>query len=500
MAANPKPELLKDGRPALSTEVDAEIEGVEWPVPVNVLRKLSAVPYDDTDVPGQIGDYAQVWALAGGFDTSLPIVAAIAAAAAVIDDRIRLEVSATRGWYESARIWALSIGGPGSGKTPAQKAMLAPVFELHREEREAWDRQNAGAETKSPQPRLFVSDVTLEKLSEVLVENEGGVLLWNDELGSIIGSHDQYRSGGAGKDRYEWMRLFDGGPNQIERVQRGTVFVPNWGASMLTATTPHALKKLARKLDDDGLFQRFVLAVAGPRRPPIDTVDPSKDRARYEATLRRLRSYRSTGEISIVRFSPGAAAAFAEFDAANPALTQAADSLMPSLGFHLAKHPLIVPRLALIFHAVTCDRHPAAEPVSRATVELAIRFAAKARHHALAVCSTLANETAPLDVARDVARWILADAKASAVIDRRDAITRIHSFRKQEPDVRDQAMTLLVDYGWLSPAATRYEKGRPTRWDVNPKLRELFADQAETERQLRRARYELLQERTDAKC
>ena len=169
-------------------------------------------------------------------------------------------------------------------------------------------------------------------------------------------------------------------------------------------------------------------------------------------------------------------------------------------GSHLAKHAAIVARLSLIFHAAITERHPASELVSVSTVNLAIKFARKARHHALAVYSDMAGDTAPLDVARDVARWILADPKWPAVLDRRDVVTRVLSFRNEGPQVRDQAMTLLVDYGWLLPTKAQYDKGYPTRWAINPHLRATFAEQAKREREKRDARRDLLKERTDTKC
>jgi len=62
------------------------------------------------------------------------------------------------------------------------------------------------------------------------------------------------------------MRLYDGGPHQVDRIKRGSFFVKNWGASELTATTPAALTRLASKLPTDCLFQRFmVFAVQGMR-------------------------------------------------------------------------------------------------------------------------------------------------------------------------------------------------------------------------------------------
>ncbi|HEX3915543.1 MAG TPA: DUF3987 domain-containing protein [Steroidobacteraceae bacterium] len=467
--------------------------------PVNILRKLTADPFNVDDVPPALGDYAATWAAAAGADTSLTILAAICAAAAVIDDRIRLEVDRRREWFESARIWAFGVAPPGSAKTPAEKSMLAPIFELHREEHEAWAKSCQGLDEEAdrpPQPRLFVSDTTIEKLADVLVENPGGMFVWNDELGSIIGSHDQYKSGGGGRDRYEWMRLFDGGPHQVERVKRGSFFIPNWGASILSATTPHGLAKFSKKLDEDGLLQRFIVASVGQRTAPIDTIDPKEDRDRYHALLRRLRTYSSQGNITVM-FSPEAAEVFRSFELEAIETMQAAYSLLPSLGGHLAKHPAIVARLTLIFHAVQCPAHPASEKISKEAVELAMKFARKARRHALSVYSTMGNATGSLDLARDVARWLLADEKRGETLEQRDIVQRVGSFRSSPPEGRGQAMALLVDYAWLTVHPGRYEKGYPTRWSLNPALREIFAAEVVHEQAMRKARFEMLKERTE---
>jgi Protein of unknown function (DUF3987) len=487
---------------ALDVAADTPGDVVEFPTPVNILRQLATEPFTIGDVPDTLADYPTTWAMAGGIDTSLPILSAICAVAAVLDDRIRVEVDANREWYESPRCWAFVVAAPGAGKSPAEKAMLSPVIELHREEHESWDAlTKQEPEVKHPQPRLFVSDVTIEKLTDVLIENEGGVLIWNDELGSLIGSHDQYRSSGGGRDRYEYMRLFDGGPHQVERVQRGSMFIPNWGASTLSATTPAALGKLSKKLDEDGLLQRFIVAVAGPRTAPIRTIDPKDDRATYRAMLRRLRSYKQHSGNITVQFMPEAADVFYQFEREATEMTEAAYSLMPSLGSHLAKHAAIVARLTLIFHAVQCQSHPSTEKVSKETVGLAIRFMRKARRHAMAVYSALTNNTGPLDIARDVARWLLSDTKRGvATVERRNIVQYVASFRRESPDTRAQAMTLLVDYGWLVADTGKYDKGHPTHWHLNPALREVFATEAAYEQRMRKARLELLKERTDIKC
>jgi hypothetical protein len=191
----------------------------EWPHPTNILRPFTAPPYTRDDVPAIIGRYAEAWARAGGFDPSMPILACTVAAAAMIDDGIRVHAPGETDWYESARLWGAIIGGSATGKSPAIKAAVRPAIEVHRELVHAWDSDPA--EDKGPRPALFTSDTTVEALSDRLKGNPRGILILNDELEGLLGQHDAYRGrGGPSKDRGDFMRLYDGGGHQVDRVQR----------------------------------------------------------------------------------------------------------------------------------------------------------------------------------------------------------------------------------------------------------------------------------------
>jgi hypothetical protein len=151
---------------------------------------------------------------------------------------------------------------------------------MHRELFEEWKRENAGK--REPRPAAISHDATTEAMSDILVANPRGILCINDESESWLGSHDAYRgTSGGSRDRV----------CQINRITRGAIFVPNWGCSILSATTPAALKELAPKLPSDGLLQRFMpVLVASTQAPDVSIfhVQIDEARARYEATVRRL--------------------------------------------------------------------------------------------------------------------------------------------------------------------------------------------------------------------
>ena len=213
----------RDDRQADDTEIPGDNSD---PPPVDLLRPMAAPPLRVADVPEVLGQFAAAHAGATGFDVSILLTAGIGAACAMLSDEVRLCVGPRSGWFESGRLWLVAIGGPGTGKTPATKAAMAPVYALHRERWSAWCKENEGVEEPEPPPALYTSDSTTEALAELLRSNERGLLYCVDELESWLASHDAYRSG-AGKDRGEWLRLFDGGPHQVHRIKRGAFFVPN---------------------------------------------------------------------------------------------------------------------------------------------------------------------------------------------------------------------------------------------------------------------------------
>lgn len=484
-------------QPIERPELDGE--GDPWPVPVNILADFAAAPYEPGDVPPVLGDFAALYAEASGLDVSITLTAALAAAAAALSDDFSIVGDRRTGWLESARLWVLGIGPPGRGKTPAQRAALRPLWDLQREVTAAHELELAAlAEDadRPPRPRIVVGDCTIEALSEALRDNPRGLLLAADEFESWLGSMDAYRQRGASRDRGEWLRLFDGGPHTVERVQRGSVFVPNYGASILTATTPAALAKLSRHLPEDGLMQRFLPAISGPRQAPRDAgprLEPA--RTAWAAAVRQVHSLAPRAHGGAVVLSEPAAACFREYLEVNAATVEAVYPAQPALAGHLAKHPTLALRVMLTCHALEAagrNADPAGETVTLGELERAQRFMQSVTRHALALFVRLTGESGAYGLARDVARLIL--ARSMGAVERRDLLQRVRAFQRAEEREQAEALRLLVDLGWLRVAEGGYTKAMPTRYAVNPRLFEQFADLAARERELREARLRLLRD------
>jgi len=467
----------------------------QWDMePLDFIRQTIAPGFEAGDVPPELGRFACEWASAAGFDPSGVIAATVGAAAAVLSDGLRLEVNRASEYYESARLWVLLLGPPGVAKTPSLGAATAPIKAMHRELFEEWQRACArlrqAAEASGeppelpPRPALYTADATTEALAETLAGNPRGLLFLNEEFESWLGSHDAYRSGGS-KDRGEWLRAFDGGPHQVDRIKRGCFFVPNWGLSILSATTPSALQKLVRKLPADGLLQRFIPVLVQPGRAADPLADVSLLARDYYNTLHRLHGYGPESGVRIVTMTHEAAELLRDERERLRSLALAVQVYGDGFAGHVAKHAAMLARIALVFHAVTGRDHPAERPLEVSAVRLAGRFMQKSLRHAQALYGDLLGHEGAVSLARAVAAVLLADKRQE--ITRRELVHSCHAWRKCDDDrARDEAMRFLVDVGWLREEHGDYIKPYVTRWRINPAAHERFAEHGEQHRERRR--------------
>jgi hypothetical protein len=490
-------------RAASADEIGAQVGSDDrWDRPINILTPMVAPPLSVDDVPAVIGNYASLFARAAGFDPTPATLAGVVATAAVVDDGIRVLLPGVSSHFESARLWAGTIAGSGAGKSPSYRPMQAPVFALHRDLIEQAERERASsgadAQDKVPRRALFTSDCTIDKLSEVLAANPRGILYTVDELDSWLGSHDAFSRDGGSRSRGEWMRLFDGGPHQVDRVGRGSYFVPNWGASMLTATTPTALQRHARRLPADGLFQRFLVFTA--RR--MQAADSSILRAevttaedRYNARLRALFHHSAAlVDPPVVRLSSEASELYESERMRLLELTEAAENMSEGFAAHVAKHPGMLARVALTFHAASDElldgagvpRHPCSRPISGETMRCASRFMHKAYRHAYVVYGALFNDDAPMALAHAIARVLLAERLQD--FNRRELTHKCNAWRKAPEWQRFGALRALDDYCWIEGDTLVPEHGG--RWLVNPRVHVMFMEEAAAAR----ARRELVRE------
>lgn len=464
--------------------------------PQNLFRDIVAPRFDPDDVPAPIRRMAEAFSGATGFDVSGSLMAATVAAAAAIDDRHRLAVRPSSDWFESARLWAVLIGTPSAGKSPTIRAATDPIKDLHSELFAKWLAANEHADEKEqeePKPALFTSDATTEALADRLRDNPRGILMLTEEFASWIGSIDAYRDGAGARNRGEWLQLYDGGPHQVDRVKRGSFLVPNWGASVLAACTPAGLRDQVRKLPDDGLIHRFMPCIMGaPKEPGRESArDALRD---WSVRLRELYAATTCEKpTSRIRIS---GAAQIDFDHEAGEIRRAIDAvydLSPALASHIGKHPGMLARVALTFHLIDGRAGDAIEPD---TMQMAVRFLRTVRRHAAAMFLGILSTAPALEIARSVARSIVADASRPTSIGRAYMTHRCRAFRQAQDFERRLAVQVLEDGHWLYPVtdSRAYGGWGASAWAVNERVFDLFAGEGEAHRDRRQVVREFISE------
>jgi hypothetical protein len=136
-----------------------------------------------------------------------------------------------------------------------------------------------------PPIRYVVNDTTAEKLGEILSRSDHGVLAKRDEFSGWIGDMDRYHSRSA-SDRGFWLKGYDGGHYNVDRINRGEIHIGNLSVSLLGGIQPDRLSEL-HGLTSDGLLQRFLPTMMRSATLPLDT-DNEIERQKYESLIAAL--------------------------------------------------------------------------------------------------------------------------------------------------------------------------------------------------------------------
>lgn len=449
--------------------------------PLDLFKEVRAPVLDFGNTPEILGKFVQAIVDANGFDPSGTLMSAITAIAAALPDQYRLQISST--WSVSPRLWTVLIGRSGAGKTPILKTISKPLKNIHNEisskylsEYDAMDKKEQMEHGKPKPPSVFTNDTTVEALSELLEGDSRGILMYSEEMASWIGGIEAGYNKSSAKNRGDWLQLYDGGDRQVNRVSRGCVLIHNWGASILTATTPKGLAKQMTDMPEDGLMQRFLPIV-------IRNMD---DKVRGNCTdwitwwdryLKHI--YYGTARQTIT-LSVDANYLFDKRKKEIKELREAIEDDSPAFASHLGKHPEMIARIALIFHALEAQE---TTEVTGATMQKAIDLMEQIFRHSCALYDEILQASPVVELARALARSIVADGHVETV--GRNWMTQHCKVFKQMRDerVKKGAVQRLEDLDWLTPDRSSRSYGDWWgQYKVNPEVHRLFAAEGETHR------------------
>ncbi len=252
--------------------------------------------------------------------------AAVVVAGALLGRKLGIRPKRQDDWTVIPNVWGGLVGLPASMKTPTLNQILRPVKRLAAEARERHqealkqheldllvaearrkaakghletvakklskgeasegDLEDARAELEAleepeaPTPRRYTTnDTSVEKMAELLISNPNGLLLYRDELTGWLRSLDK---GGHEVARAFYLEAWNGDePHEVDRIGRGSLFVPAVCVSVLGGIQPGPLTTYVEGAFDegesaDGLLQRLQILVY-PDRGDFDPTDLAPD-------------------------------------------------------------------------------------------------------------------------------------------------------------------------------------------------------------------------------
>lgn len=208
------------------------------------------------------------------------------------------------GWVSRPIIYMVLVGSPSCGKTPPLQQAVAPLLKLDGEydmiyckEMETyrrWERMSAKQrekhslpeEMKMPQRKCHVVvDSTVEALIGALRDNPRGVLIYKDEIDSLLSNFNRYNS----SDEGYFLSLFSGTPFKYSRKSNNEhIFLANPYCSIIGTTQPGRLGEQFGRLGEqfggkrmmNGFSSRFLKVY-----PEIDKMPSWNDTAMPDGVL-----------------------------------------------------------------------------------------------------------------------------------------------------------------------------------------------------------------------
>lgn len=404
-------------REALKKTRKVKLPGSE---PVPLPDELSPVmPFDFELLPERLRAWVEDIANRMQCPPDFVAVAVMAAMAAVVGRKVGIRPQARTDWTEVCNLWAMVVGRPGVLKSPALESGLAPLkrliasaneryqqeLEIHETEalaaklrKEAVEKTARQLLTKDPNAdlstvfavdgepvspvlkRYQANDSTPASLGELLRQNPNGLLVFRDEVVSLLKGLDRE---GQDEGRGFYLTAWNGNsPYTFDRIGRGlNLHIPALCISLLGGTQPGRLSEYISQAvkggsADDGLIQRFGLLIWPDLNAKWENVD------RYPDTKAKNRAFQVFDEldrldplgigadqdtdfegqpdgIPYLRFEAAALELFTEWRTALESKLRA--DLHFALESHYSKYRKLIPSLALIIHLADGGTGPVSE-------------------------------------------------------------------------------------------------------------------------------------------
>lgn len=365
---------------------DCRTVGPKRPIP-------EYTPFPVDALPEPMRRFIVEGAEATGCDESFFAIPALTVAAGLVGTAryVRLK---NRTWKEPAVIWAVTVADPSSIKSPPFKMVQWPLIALQKKayaeyadaynryekELEEWKGKDEKERTAEPPEKpkkreYFGTDMTIERVAEILVDNPRGALQMRDEISAWFGSFTRYKGKGVSSDVPHWLELWSAGVLKIHRkmaVPRD-IFVPHAVASVCGTIQPGTLARcMSSDMFDAGTPFRFLFAMPPRRQKEWRDVELSEEaECIWEHCCERLAHL--PGEM-VLSLSKEAKALWVDFyNQGGIAQFNATGHIQAALG----KLEAYAARLALVHYLVDCSAgidHPANGPIPAESMAAGIKL------------------------------------------------------------------------------------------------------------------------------
>ena len=455
------------------------------------------IPFDEYDLPAfpvdALPEVIRRYVLAVAESTQTPVDMAAVEALGIVSlcCQGKYFIRGNADWAEPLNTYMVVIMEPAERKSSVLSMMIRPVEvyekeensrrnaeivesrmiqdKLEKEKRSLVERASKGKATEEEvrakaaelakfEPakplRLFVDDVTSEKLTSVLAENKGRAAVVSAE-GGIFSIMSGLYNRNVNIDVF--LKGHSGDTIRVDRVGRASESIIHPALTMVLAVQPEVLNGLMSNntFRGRGLTARFLYAMpkstVGSRSFSTKPI-PEGVRARYQALIETILSSENEQEpISLD-------------DSAREVLEDLFNEIEGRLKGDLAeisdwagKFVGAVLRIGGILHVMKYPKDSMFDPVDRETMENAVSIGRYFLAHAKAAYSLMGADTVNKD-----AQHLLSFIKRErlAEFSRRDAMRLCRSFKTA--DSLQPVLNRLCEYGYIAvkPVPPSYGPGR----------------------------------------
>ena len=513
-----------------ATEFYTVADEGEWEDPVPLPEGLPPVATLD---PAMIPEPLRGWIVDVSERMQIPpdfaAAGAVVVAGSLIGRKVGIHPKRYDDWLATPNLWGAVVGRPSLLKSPALAEVMRPLDRLVAEAYQKYEEAKLAHETgaivaeakkdaikkemkqaaqeaatsgdesklneladklqntelpEQPiQRRYKTEDATVEKISEILLENPKGILVHRDELSGWLRNLDKQ---GREGDRSFYLEAWNGtGSFDVYRIGRGSFHVAALCLSILGSIQPGPLSTYVYQATQgekgaDGLLQRFQLLV-WPDPPAtwrnVDRWPDTEATNRAYEVFRRLdaldpQAFSGSDEdaegIPAVRFTDEAQKVFDQWRDELEVKLRTGE-LPPALESHLAKYRSLMPSLAFVFQLIEfVDGTGEGGAVGLRPALQAAAWCEFLETHATRLYSSAENP------AMEGGRALLERIRKGDVSDgdATRSVYRKHWTKLSTPEEVNGACSMLEEFGWLRVEAVKTSGRSTTRLRLHPTERE----------------------------